>query len=508
MPYGGTAAHDGGMTPHTRAFTIGALASLVGAAIAELLSGLAQARLSPVLAIGEAVITLTPGAVAERAIDAVGQLDKPLLIAGVVVGLVVCGGAAGVLMTRNVGAGIAAYVVLSIAPLLAVLSETDGGGGSVAIVVISAVVTVVIALAMLSGPRYGSVGRRTFLRDVAILGVGVAVAGSVGRWMVSTSSAVQEARAKLRLPVDQSAPIERFEVGVEGIAEWRTPNSDFYRIDTTLSPPLIKPEDWELRIHGMVDRELTLTYDDLVDRGLQRSWITLCCVSNEVGGDLISNTEWGGVPIKDILEEVGVHPDADALLSTSGDGWNCGTPLAALTDGRNAMLAVSMDGEPLPVEHGFPVRMVVPGLYGYVSATKWVVDWEITRFDDFEAYWTERGWAPMGPVKTQSRIDTPGEGDEVSAGRVAIGGVAWAQHRGIEAVEVRIDDGDWLPAELGRVPNVDTWVQWKYEWEAESGDHDIEVRATDSTGEPQTSRTQGTVPDGATGHHTVSVSVG
>ena len=495
------------MTSRIRAFTIGALAALLGAALAELLSGLTRARLSPVLAIGEAVIEITPGAVAERAIDAVGQLDKPLLIVGVVVGLIVCGGVSGIAMSHNVAAGIGAYIVLSVVPLLAVQSQADSAGRSVAIVVIAAVVTVVVAVAMLSGPRYASVERRTFLRDAAILAVGAAVVGSIGRGLVSAFSAVEDARAGLKLPVGKNSAGAGMEVGVDGIAPWLTPNSDFYRIDTTLSPPLLKPDDWELRIHGMVERELTLTYDDLVDRGLRESWITLCCVSNEVGGDLISNTVWGGVSIKSILDEVGVRPDADALLSTSDDGWNCGTPLAALTDGRNAMLAVSMNGEPLPVEHGFPVRMVVPGLYGYVSATKWVVDWEVTRFDDFEAYWTERGWAPEGPVKTQSRIDTPADGAEVEAGQVAVGGVAWAQHRGIETVEIRVDDGDWRTAELGRVPNVDTWVQWKYVWDAEPGDHDVEVRATDRAGEVQTSRTQGTVPDGATGHHTVTVSV-
>lgn len=496
------------MASATRPFTIGALASLGGAALAELLSGLVQARLSPVLAIAEAVISLTPGAVVERAIDAVGKLDKPLLIFGVIVGLIVCGGAAGVLMARHVGAGAVAFTALSAVPLVAVLSQTDGNRASAAIVVVSAVVTVVIAMTMLGGPRYETVGRRTFLRDAATLGIGAVVVGSIGRWMVAASSAVEEARARLSLPVNRPTPVAGTEVGVDGVAPWRTPNSDFYRIDTTVSPPLIKPEDWRLRIHGMVDHELTLTYDDLVDRGLQTNWITLCCVSNEVGGDLVGNTEWGGVPIKDILDEAGVDPDADALLSTSDDGWNCGTPLAALTDGRNAMLAVSMDGEPLPVEHGFPVRMVVPGLYGYVSATKWVVDWEVTRFDRFEAYWTERGWAPLGPVKTQSRIDTPHDDDELPAGRVAVGGVAWAQHRGIEKVEIRIDDGEWRQAELGRVRNVDTWVQWRYDWDAEPGDHDLEVRAADRTGEVQTSRTQGTVPDGATGHHTVTVSVG
>ena len=493
------------MNPRTRAFTIGALAALIGAGLAELLSGVTQSRLSPVLAIGEAVIEITPGAVAERAIDAVGQLDKPLLVVGVVAGIVVFGGVAGVLTTLNVGAGIAAYVALCVVPLAATLHQGEATSGSIAIVVVAAVVTIVIAVTLLSGPRYESVDRRTFVRDAAILGVGAVVVGGVGRWLVAASSAVEDARAKLRLPVGKPSTPGAFEVGAAGVAAWHTANADFYRIDTTLSPPLIKPEDWELRIHGMVDRELTLTYDDLVDRGLEESWITLCCVSNEVGGDLISNTNWAGVPIKDILDEVGVDPNADALLSTSDDGWNCGTPLAALTDGRNAILAMAMDGEPLPVEHGFPVRMVVPGLYGYVSATKWVVDWEVTRFDEFEAYWTERGWAPEGPVKTQSRIDTPSEGAEVEAGTVVVAGVAWAQHRGVEAVEVRVDDGDWHAAELARVPNVDTWVQWKLEWDAAPGEHDIEVRATDRVGDVQTSRAQGTVPDGATGHHTVTI---
>lgn len=491
-----------------RAFVIGALATLAGAAVAELLTGVTRARLSPVLAVGESVIELTPGAVAERAIDAVGSLDKPLLVIGVVIAMIAVGGASGILMMHSPGAGVAAYAALAVIPFAAVAhSESGGAVGSLAIVVIGAVVTIVIAVTLLGSTRYENVGRRTFLRDVGILAVGTVVVGGVGRWMGAAFTAVEDARSKLRLPVTGASTPAGVEAGVDDIAPWSTSPSDFYRIDTTLAPPLIKPDDWQLRIHGMVDHELTLTYDDLIERGLHESWITLCCVSNEVGGDLISNTIWGGVPIKTILDEVGVHPDADALLSTSDDGWNCGTPISALTDGRHAMLAVTMDGEPLPVEHGFPVRMVVPGLYGYVSATKWVVDWNITRFDDFEAYWTQRGWSPEGPVKTQSRIDTPHEGDALPGGAVAIGGVAWAQHRGIEAVDVRIDDGEWRAAELARVPNVDTWVQWKYEWGAEPGEHTLEVRATDRDGDVQTSRTQGTVPDGATGHHTVTVSV-
>ncbi|MGH3357513.1 MAG: molybdopterin-dependent oxidoreductase [Nocardioidaceae bacterium] len=494
-------------TSTRRSFVIGALASLSGAAVSELLTALTRVRLSPVLAIGEAVIQYTPGEIAERAIDAVGQLDKPLLVLGVVIGLIVAGGCAGVAMARSLAAGVAAFAVLAAVPLVAVLTQDGGSGGSAAIVVLSAVVSVVVAASMLRTARYDTAGRRTFLRDMALLGGAAVLVGGVGRWVGSTFSAVADARDRLRLPLRSQPTPEGVEFGVDDIASWRTPADDFYLIDTTLAAPLIKPDDWKLRIHGMVDRELTLTYDQLVDRGLSESWITLCCVSNEVGGDLIGNTVWGGVSIKDLLDEVGVHPDADALLSTSDDGWNCGTPLAALTDGRDAMLAVTMDGAPLPVEHGFPVRMVVPGLYGYVSATKWVVDWEVTRFDDFTAYWTERGWAPEGPVKTQSRIDTPDDGGQVRAGTVVVGGVAWAQHRGIEKVEVSVDDGGWQSAELARVPNVDTWVQWRLEWDAEPGEHDLAVRATDRTGAVQTSRTQGTVPDGATGHHTVSLTV-
>ena len=257
----------------------------------------------------------------------------------------------------------------------------------------------------------------------------------------------------------------------------------------------------------MVDKELTLTYQDLLDRGLEDAWITICCVSNPVGGDLIGNTVWGGVPIKGILEEVGIKDGADALLSTSDDGWTCGTPLDALTDGRNALLALTMNGEPLPIPHGFPVRQVVPGLYGYVSATKWVTDWEVTRFADFEAYWTQRGWGERGPVKTESRIDVPRDGDTVDAGTGTIAGVAWAQHVGIDGVEVRIDGGAWRKATLGVAPNVDTWVQWSVDWSAGKGDHTIEARATNAKGEPQTKDRADVLPDGATGYPGISVTV-
>jgi DMSO/TMAO reductase YedYZ molybdopterin-dependent catalytic subunit len=286
------------------------------------------------------------------------------------------------------------------------------------------------------------------------------------------------------------------------------PNDDFYRIDTALVVPAVEPDEWRLRIHGMVDRELTLTYQDLLDRKLTEDWVTLCCVSNPVGGDLIGNAWWSGVRVAELLAEAGVRPGADAVKQTSKDGWTCGTPLPALTDDRNAMLAVAMNGAPLPVEHGFPVRMVVPGLYGYVSATKWLVDLEVTTYDDFSAYWTDRGWSAKGPIKTQSRVEVPRNGADVRAGSLRVGGHAWAQHTGIAKVEYRLDGDAWREAELGRVPGADTWVQWSGTVEVQSGEHTLAVRATDRSGYTQTAARADVVPDGATGWDKIEFSAG
>jgi hypothetical protein len=259
----------------------------------------------------------------------------------------------------------------------------------------------------------------------------------------------------------------------------------------------------------MVDRPVTITYEDLGKRQLTEAWVPLCCVSNVVGGDLIGNAHWSGVLVRDLLADVGVHPAADAVRQTSQDGWNCGTPLSVLTDPhRNAMLAIAMNGEPLPVEHGFPVRMVVPGLYGYVSATKWLVDLEVTQFSRFTAYWTERGWSEKGRVKTESRIDVPGDGQVMGAGTARFGGSAWAQHTGIDKVEVQLDGGPWLETQLGRVPNDDTWVQWATSMDLKKGKHVLLVRATDNSGYTQTSARADVLPDGATGWHTVHFTAG
>ncbi|MEU0027088.1 molybdopterin-dependent oxidoreductase [Streptomyces sp. NPDC006335] len=354
----------------------------------------------------------------------------------------------------------------------------------------------------------GQTGRRRFLAlAVGALGsAAVAVPGGRRLW----AQRVAAARAAVVLPSPSSpaaALPAKVSVGVPGVAPFVTSTADFYRIDTALTVPQMEPKDWRVTIHGRVKRPLTLTYEQLLARPMVERYITLACVSNEVGGELLGNARWLGVPIKDLLDEVEPDDSADQVVSRSVDGYTAGTPTAALVDGRDALLAVGMNGEPLPVEHGFPVRMVVPGLYGYVSATKWLTELELSRFSDFSAYWVRRDYAALAPVKTQSRIDTPAAGRRLEQGLVMVAGVAWAQHRGVSAVEVRVDDGPWQQAQLAAVPSVDTWRQWSWPWQATPGEHRLEVRATDNTGQVQTGRVHEPLPDGATGRHTIKVRV-
>jgi DMSO/TMAO reductase YedYZ molybdopterin-dependent catalytic subunit len=352
--------------------------------------------------------------------------------------------------------------------------------------------------------------RRSFLTAVGVTAGVAVVAGAAGRLLGRSARDVAASRAALRLPPPaQSArtPGTAVRLDVDGITPWQTPNAGFYRVDTALTVPRVAPQDWRLRVHGEVEREVVLTFDDLLAADLLEAWVTLTCVSNEVGGDLAGNARWLGLPLAGVLERAQPRPGADMVLSTSADGFTASTPLQVLRDTPEAMLAIGMNGEPLPLEHGYPVRMVVPGLYGYVSATKWVVDLEVTRFSERTAYWTHRGWAPKAPIKTASRIDVPGSFAKLSAGRVAVAGVAWAQTRGIAAVEVQVDDGDWAPARLAEDFHVDTWRQWVYFWDATPGNHTLRVRATDGTGERQTSQRAEPMPDGSSGWHSVTVRV-
>jgi DMSO/TMAO reductase YedYZ molybdopterin-dependent catalytic subunit len=506
---------------------LGVVAAASGLAVSEAASGYLHQRVSPVVALAEEIIRLTPGRVIEFVISLVGHNDKPLLIALTLLGVAVVSAALGVVAMRWTMLAELAFVGLGFVLAWAV-GDRLTSSSSTYVPTIAGVVTTLVVLAALSplavraadestataeAPAAPSsaaraTSRRDFLRWSGVVAAGAVVVGVIGVALERGRAAVEAARRNLRLDATDPAVPAGATVGIDGVTAWKTPQERFYRIDTALVVPQILPEDWTLHIHGMVDRELTLTYDDLLERTLTEAWLTLCCVSNVVGGDLISNAWFSGVKVSELLADAGVEAGADAVLSTSDDGWTAGTPLAALTDDRNAMLAIAMNGEPLTPEHGFPVRMVVPGLYGYVSGTKWIRDMEVARFADFRAFWTERGWSPHGPVKTESRIDVPGNGSQLSAGRVAVGGVAWAQHTGIAKVEVRVDDGEWAEAQLAHDAAIDSWRQWAYAWDATEGSHQLQVRATDVSGYTQTEQETGVVPDGATGWHTIGVSVG
>jgi DMSO/TMAO reductase YedYZ molybdopterin-dependent catalytic subunit len=351
--------------------------------------------------------------------------------------------------------------------------------------------------------------RRAFLRAAAAVGAVAAAGGVVGRQLGGSAAAADRAELAVPRPAVAAPRVPAgARLDVPGITPYLTPNREFYRVDTALRVPDVPIDGWTLRVHGMVDRELELSFEDLIGRRLVEERVTLTCVSNEVGGEYVGNAAWIGVPMRDLLREAGVLDGADAVRSTSADGFTVGTPLPVLQDPqRNALVAIAMNGEPLPLEHGFPARMVTPGLYGYVSATKWLVDLEVTRFADFKAYWTTRGYAAQAPIKTSSRIDVPRSFARVRAGRTPIAGVAWSQDRGIERVEVRIDGGPWREAELAEEDSVNTWRQWVYRWDAPAGLHKIEVRATDRSGYTQTSERAPIAPDGSTGWHNVDVTV-
>ena len=488
------------------------MTGLAGVAAAQVVTGLLNERATPVQLMAEVVIEKTPGPVAEALIHVVGRNDKPILVAGVTLAIIGLGALAGVLTSRRAVFGHAVFWAMAVVALLAAMSRPDFAPLSLLSLGVGVVVWTIL-LDYLTGaarprPTLEASRRRFLLNSGGVAVAAVAVAAGV-RLVGRSRAAVESSRRLLRLPVTRGAvPSGAARGAPAGLVPWRVPNNDFYRIDTALVVPAVDPAGWRLRIHGLVDREITIGYHELLGRGITEDWVTICCVSNPVGGDLIGNAWWSGVRIADLLREAGVHPDADAVKQTSKDGWTCGTPIEALTDDRNAMLAVAMNGEPLPVEHGFPVRMIVPGLYGFVSATKWVVDLEVTKFADFSAFWTERGWSSRGPVKTQSRVEVPRDGGDVKTGSVRVGGHAWAQHTGITKVEYRLDGSAWQEAELGRVPGNDTWVQWAGAVDVQAGDHRLTVRATDRSGYTQTSVRTDVVPDGATGWHSVGFSAG
>jgi sulfite oxidase len=495
-----------------RAALAGVLAAGAGLAAAELVAGLLSVRETPVVAVGAAFIDLVPAWMKDLAIQLFGTNDKLVLVLVIVV--LLCGLAvgAGIVAARRLGLGLALLVVLAAVAAVAAATRPNAGISTVLPSLVAGLVAVLVLPFLLKRfvpVRESDTGRRELLLNAGVVALASLVAVGAGRLWLGRRLGLEDARSALDLPPPPSVrPPGGADLGLKGLSTWQTPNDVFYRIDTALSVPLVDPNEWRLKIHGMVSKPLSLSLADLLARPVVHSWVTLACVSNEVGGSLVGNALWSGVRVADVLREAGPLAGADAVKSTSSDGWTCGTPLSVLTDARDSLLAFEMNGAPLPLEHGFPVRMVVPGLYGYVSATKWVVELEVTRFDRFEAYWTPRGWAEQAPIKTASRIDVPRDRASVPAGDVVVAGVAWAQHRGIRAVEVRVDSGPWRPARLAGEPTVESWRQWSFTWVgAERGAHRLQVRATDAAGETQTSSVAPPAPDGATGWHTISVDV-
>jgi DMSO/TMAO reductase YedYZ molybdopterin-dependent catalytic subunit len=498
-----------------------AAAALGAAHLAAGLIGRAEA--SPIVAVGSASIDLVPRWLKDFAIETFATADKLVLVIVMAVAVSALAIAVGIASLRRPEVGYASLVLLAAIGAVAALTRSNAEPIDALPAVTGAVAGAVTLMLLrrrllgaaepaggVTGPSPDPVSRRRFLVGGAVAFGAAAVAGVTGQFLSRRSEAVAS-RARVVVPtgVATAPPVPGgADLGVEGLTPFITPNADFYRIDTALIVPTVTAEEWRLRVHGMVERELTLNFEQLTARPLIERDVTLACVSNEIGGDLIGNARWVGAPLADLLAEAGVDPAATQLVSTSDDGFTAGTPVGAVTDGRDAMLAVAMNGEPLPIEHGFPVRMVVPGLYGYVSATKWVVDLELTTFDAFDPYWIRRGWAEQAPIKTQSRIDTPTHDADVPAGEVVIAGVAWAQHVGISRVEVRVDEGPWDEAELAAEDTIDTWRQWKLVTDLQPGPRRLEVRATDAEGVTQPEARTEPFPDGATGWHTIAVHAG
>ncbi len=509
---------------------VGLVSALAALGAAQLVAGLVGGASSPMIAVGGAAIDATPAWLKDAAIRTFGTNDKEALLVGIGLVTAVAAVAIGMRSVRHPRAGVIGILVFGAIGVVASVSRPANGlvdaipsvAGTVVGLLVYRRMRVAAGMSDIvpgpSGPRQQPApvsasppvyDRRRLLRTGVVTAGLAAVSGVIGQYLVRRADA-SESRAAVRIPVPADAappPPPGADLHIAGLSSFITPNDRFYRIDTALFVPSVDADSWSLRIHGMVDREIMLNYRQLLARPLIERDVTLTCVSNEIGGPYISNARWIGAPLKDLLDEAGVHPGATQIVSRSADGFTLGTPTAVAMDGRDAMLAIAMNGEPLPLAHGFPVRMVVPGLYGYVSATKWIVDIELSTFEAFDAYWVQRGWAQQAPIKTESRIDTPRDRARVAAGQVAVAGVAWAQHVGVAGVEVRVDDGPWQAADLAQEDTVDTWRQWVLRWDAPAGEHVLSVRATDDAGALQVERPEPPFPDGATGDHTITVTV-
>ena len=528
------------------AFAAGGLAAALGIAVSEFIAGIISGAPSLVIAIGDFIILNQPPGGKEIFVDLFGEADKLVLNGMVVGGAIIIAGFLGVGGRRNWNIPLVGFVIAGLAGMIAALAQPLTDPLLAIFTVVASTLAAIGAIRVMlaaTDPAWGTTepkaageamaaavapgdgsavseapdpaaempdwDRRHFLQLGGSVAVGSVILGVVGRNLLENrpgGPAIDVELPTAAGPVPSVPPSASLDV--PGITPIVVPNDQFYRIDTALVSPRVNVDEWTLTVKGMVDRELTFSYDELSAMPLFEQYVTIACVSNEVGGRLVGNALWTGVDLREILDMAGVQADATQIASRSVDGWNCGFPTAwAMDPERQPMIALGMNGSPLPLDHGYPARLIIPGLYGYVSATKWLNEIELTTTEDFDGYWIPRGWAKDAPILTQSRIDVPKGGDRLEAGTIAIAGVAWAPDRGVIGVEVRVDEGEWQTAEISEPLNDATWVQWKLAWEGEPGGHRVEVRSTDGDGVVQTDERTRPAPDGARGHHTISFSV-
>ena len=507
-------------TPSSSTFrhaAYGVLATVVGLAAAHLTAAFTVPAASPVLAVGSTVIDLTPTPMKEWAIRQFGSADKAILVGSVLVVVLLLAALAGVIAARRPTPGL--LIVVALAGVSGVLAAVRPSAGPLDI--IPALVAAIVAATSLwwlarvddrafdgPSPGVGGPSRRGVVLATGGLAAAAVAMGALGRWV----SSYRLGGTDVPLPV-ATDPAPAFPSGLEerfaGISPLRTPVNEFYRVDTRLTLPAVDVDSWTLTIDGDVDQEVTFTFEDLAAMDTIERDITLTCVSNEVGGPYIGSARWLGVPLADILAKAGIDSSkADQIVSTDVDGMTISTPLSVALDGRDAMIAIGMNGSSLPRANGFPARMVVPGLYGFVSACKWISRITLTTYDEQETYWTERKWVVDAPIKLSSRIDTPRPLSNSDAGKVIVGGIAWAQHVGIDKVEVRIDGKDWQEAKLGPAVTDDYWRQWYFEWDAEPGQHFLACRATNKDGDVQTPVRMTPFPEGSSGLQELAVNIG
>lgn len=525
---------------------LGALTAAVALAVGELVAIFTGPASAPVYAVGAAAVDLTPAPLKEYAVAHFGEHDKQLLITGILAALTVIALLAGIAALRRFALGAALIALFGAVGVAAAQSQPDSGpswalpsalGALAGIGALRLLVRLHHRILMpeprdprglaeqdpdtQSAPGSSDTtpaepapvapnDRRRFLAAAAGVAVGSAATGLGANLVITRRYGVQAARAAVKIPRPRF-PAPPLPPGVHpavaGLSPFFTDNDSFYRVDTALVLPQVRPDSWSLRIHGLVDRPLELSFADLLRQPLHEHDMTLSCVSDPVGGPYVGNARWIGAALPDLLRAVGVQKGADQLLARSVDGMTIGTPLSSVLDGRNALIALAMNGQALPIAHGFPARMLVAGFYGYASACKWVTDLYVTTFAASTAYWATRGYARIGTMKTQSRIDVPKPFARVPAGPVTVAGVAWATDRGIADVQVRVDQGGWQTAQLAAQDSPDTWRQWTYDWQATPGSHSLQVRAADSTGQYQTAARADPYPSGASGWESIIVTV-